>query len=80
MLIPHEEQVDVITPTNMLFIGGGEFKCDDGHVMMMIIIIIIIMTIVSVVQRLGWGVHDYTKDKALHEATKKHCMVKLGNY
>ena len=48
--------------------------------MMMMIIIIIIMTIVSVEQRLGWGVHDYTKDKALHEATKKHCMVKLGNY
>ena len=38
------------------------------------------MTIVNVEQRLGWGVHDYTKDKALHEATKKHCMVKLGNY
>jgi len=47
---------------------------------MMMMIIIIIMTIVSVEQRLGWGEHDYTKDKALHEATKKHCMVKLCNY
>ena len=35
MLIPHEEQVYVITPTNMLFIGGRKFRCDDGHDVMM---------------------------------------------
>jgi len=23
--IPHEDKVDVITPVNILFIGGGEF-------------------------------------------------------
>ena len=25
MLIPYEDKVDVITPINILFIGGGEF-------------------------------------------------------
>ena len=27
MLMPHEDKVDVITPVNILFIGGGKFWC-----------------------------------------------------
>ena len=30
-LIPYEDKVDVITPVNISFRGGGEFSCDDDR-------------------------------------------------
>ena len=54
----------IITPINMLFIGGGEFSCDDDHdvmmmmmMMMMTMMMMMMMTIISVEQRPGWGEH-----------------------
>ena len=59
-MIPHRDIFDAITPINILFIGGGEFRSlmkIKMMIMMVMMMMIMMTTIVSVEHRPGWGEH-----------------------